>query len=62
VQEQTEAASLAAGERNVWVQVQLDGSVRASGVGTPPWARLVDVLPVLGSLQTTLTDGIGTDV
>ena len=42
-------------------QIQLDGTVRSSGLGSPPWGKLVEDLPPLGSWRTTLTDGIGTD-
>ena len=41
------------------LQVQLDGSVRRSGVGTPPWDRWLDDIPTVDSVQTRLTDGIG---
>jgi hypothetical protein len=41
-----------------YVQVQMDGSVRASGAGPPPWDRLVADLAPLDSLQTKLTDGL----
>ena len=44
----------------VVAQVQLDGSVRASGTGMPPWERWVSEIPELDSLQTRLTDGVGT--
>lgn len=40
-------------------QVQLDGTVRTSGVGAPAWQQLVDDLPELGSVRTKLTDGVG---
>ena len=40
------------------VQVQLDGSIRRSGVGVPPWDRWLDDIPTLDSVQTRLTDGI----
>ncbi|KAK9867288.1 hypothetical protein WJX84_000351 [Apatococcus fuscideae] len=43
----------------VYVQVQLDGTVRSSGGGAPPWQRLVNDLPEVNSLQTRLTDGLG---
>jgi hypothetical protein len=33
--------------------------VRSSGAGVPPWARLVDDLPELGSVRTKLTDDMG---
>jgi hypothetical protein len=49
-------------KRNVWVQIQLDGTVRASDVGTPPWARIVADLPPLDSFKTKVTDGIGPSV
>lgn len=42
-----------------YVQVQLDGSVRSSGVGAPPYQNLIEYLPELGSLTTRLTDGKG---
>ena len=38
-------------------QVQLDGTVRASGVGIPPWKQFVADLPELGSMRTKLSDG-----
>lgn len=41
-----------------YVQVQMDGRVRASGAGPPPWDRLVADLAPLDSIQTKLTDGI----
>lgn len=41
------------------LQVQLDGSVRSSGAGLPPWSRLVDDLPELSDVRTKLTDGMG---
>lgn len=41
-------------------QVQLDGAVRTSGTGVPPWERWLGELPELDSLQTRLTDGVGT--
>lgn len=41
------------------LQVQLDGTVRSSGVGMPNWRKLVDDLAPLDSIRTTLTDGIG---
>jgi hypothetical protein len=40
-----------------WVQVQLDGSVRASGTGAPRWDALVRDLAPLDSMLTKLTDG-----
>jgi hypothetical protein len=44
------------------MQIQLDGTVRASDVGTPPWARLLADLPPMDSLRTRVTDGIGPSV
>lgn len=44
---------------SVYVQVQLDGSVRASGVGIPPWRQFLDDLPEMDSVRTKLTDGRG---
>jgi len=44
------------------LQVQLDGTVRSSGAGTPPWERFVSDLPPLDSMRTQITDGIGTSV
>lgn len=41
------------------LQVQLDGSVRASGSGIPPWQKFVDDLPELDSVRTKFTDGVG---
>lgn len=41
------------------VQIQLDGSVQRSGLGIPPWDRWLDDIPMLDSLQTRITDGIG---
>ena len=43
---------------HLYVQVQLDGSVRSSGIGAPQWQRLCDQLPALDSFQTRITDGL----
>lgn len=43
----------------IYAQVQLDGTVRSSGVGTPPWKAFVDDLPPLTDVRTKLTDGGG---
>jgi hypothetical protein len=59
---QKEFAALPAGKRNCWVQVQLDGTVRSSGVGAPPWGRFIGDLPELDSLRTKMTDGIGPSI
>mmetsp|Transcript_1772 Transcript_1772/g.6689 ORF Transcript_1772/g.6689 Transcript_1772/m.6689 type:complete len:418 (-) Transcript_1772:29-1282(-) len=37
---------------NVYVQVQLDGSVRASGSGIPPWKKFVDDLPMVQDVRS----------
>ncbi|CAL5219467.1 g1302 [Coccomyxa viridis] len=44
---------------DIYIQVQLDGSIRRSGVGVPPWDRWLDDIPTLDSVQTRFTDGIG---
>jgi hypothetical protein len=62
IEEQKEFAGLERVKRNVWVQIQLDGTVRASDVGSPPWARFVADLPPLDSFKTKVTDGIGPSV
>ncbi|KAI8464506.1 MAG: hypothetical protein J3K34DRAFT_114825 [Monoraphidium minutum] len=59
LEEQKEFAGMERVKRNVWVQVQLDGTVRSSDVGSPPWARMVADLPPLDSFKTKVTDGIG---
>lgn len=43
-----------AGE-NVYVQVSLDGTVRSSGLGVPPWERFVGDLAPLDDVRTKLT-------
>lgn len=43
---------------HLYVQVQLDGSVRTSGEGAPSWERLLNDLPTLDSLRTRVTDGL----
>ncbi|GLC51467.1 hypothetical protein PLESTB_000505700 [Pleodorina starrii] len=59
VLEQKEFAGLSASEPNCYIQVQLDGTVRSSGVGSPPWRQLVDELPLLSDFRTRLMDGVG---
>lgn len=59
LQEQKSFAGITADRANVFVQVQLDGSVRSSGLGAPNWEKLIEELPPLTDLRTTLTDGIG---
>eukprot|EP01023_Acetabularia_acetabulum_P018112 TRINITY_DN1915_c1_g1_i1.p1 TRINITY_DN1915_c1_g1~~TRINITY_DN1915_c1_g1_i1.p1 ORF type:complete len:146 (+),score=43.36 TRINITY_DN1915_c1_g1_i1:266-703(+) len=44
-----------------YIQVQLDGSVRSSGTGAPPWTKFLGDLPALKSIRTTFTDGVGTN-
>lgn len=55
--EQGKAAN--AGNQGFYAQVQLDGSVRASGVGLPPWERFLGDIPELDDVRTKLTDGAG---
>jgi hypothetical protein len=43
----------------VGLQVQLDGSVKYSGAGYPPFAKLVSDLPPLDDIRTRFMDGIG---
>ena len=43
----------------VWLQVQLDGSVRTSGNRMPDFDQLVSDLPPLDSLRSALMDGVG---
>ncbi len=57
--EQKEFANLPAKEPNCYIQVQLDGTVRSSGAGLPPWRQFVEDLPLLSDLRTRLTDGVG---
>lgn len=56
---QQEFANLPAAEPNCFIQVQLDGTVRTSGRGAPPWAKLVDDLPPISDMRTRLMDGVG---
>ena len=46
-------------QRNCYVQVQLDGTVRSSGIGSPNWKKLIDDIPPLQDIRTLATDGIG---
>ena len=39
--------------------MQLNGSVRGSGEGVPPWAKFLDDIPELASIRTKFTDGLG---
>ncbi|GIL43550.1 hypothetical protein Vafri_1251 [Volvox africanus] len=57
--EQKEFAGLPVNEPNCYIQIQLDGTVRSSGVGTPPWRQLVEDLPLLSDFRTRLMDGVG---
>ncbi|CAD7695268.1 unnamed protein product [Ostreobium quekettii] len=47
---------------NFYVQVQLDGTVRSSGSGAPPWQELVQNLPTMDSVMTKFGDNIGPTV
>ena len=51
------AAASGIGGSTFYVQVQMDGRVRASGAGSPPWDRFVTDLAPTESLLTRLTDG-----
>lgn len=62
VEAQKEFSGMEKAKRNVWMQVQLDGTVRSSGAGTPPWDRFVQDLPALDSVRTQMTDGIGPSI
>ena len=44
------------------MQVQLDGSVRRSGMGEPLFQKLIDDVPPLSSIRTGFTDGVGPQV
>lgn len=57
--EQKEFANLPVKEPNCYIQVQLDGTVRSSGAGLPPWRQFVEDLPLLSDLRTRLMDGVG---
>ena len=56
---QTKAAGVKSPGDNYYVQIQLDGSVRASGAGTPPWKQFLEDVPKLDDIRTKLTDGKG---
>ena len=56
--EQKSAANIT-GDSFVFVQVQLDGSVRSSGLGIPPWERFCGDLAPLDDIRTKFTDGLG---
>lgn len=43
---------------NLYVQIQLDGSVRGSGEGQPPWEQFCNEIPKLDSIRTRFTDGL----
>lgn len=60
--EQKEFAGITSERLNCYVQVQLDGTVRSSGTGTPPWGKLVEDLPEMDSIRTMLTDNIGPSI
>ena len=44
---------------HVFVQIQLDGTVRSSGLGSPPWEKFLSDLAPLDDLRTRFTDGMG---
>jgi len=62
VQQQKQFAGLSGEDRNCFIQVQLDGTVRTSSLGTPNWGKLVDDLPPLNDIRTSFSDGVGTSV
>ncbi len=62
IKEQRALAKLPDTPGDCYVQVQLDGRVRSSGLGMPPWAKFVGDLPPLDSARTMFTDGIVSDV
>jgi hypothetical protein len=43
----------------VYAQIQLDGVVRSSGLGPPPFEKLISDIPQLESVQTRFGDGRG---
>lgn len=43
----------------VYAQIQLDGVVRSSGKGSPPFEKLISDIPELDSMQTKFGDGRG---
>ncbi|WPT16545.1 Protein LOW PSII ACCUMULATION 1 [Picochlorum sp. SENEW3] len=43
----------------IYAQVQMDGVIKSSGIGAPPFDKLIADTPELDSLQTRLTDGRG---
>jgi tetratricopeptide (TPR) repeat protein len=57
VTEQTKSAGITSPGDNFYVQVQMDGSVRASGAGIPPWKKFLDDIPPLDDVRTKFTDG-----
>lgn len=57
VAEQTKSAGITSPGDNYYVQVQMDGSVRASGAGIPPWKKFLDDIPPLDDVRTKFTDG-----
>lgn len=40
---------------NCYFQIALDGTVRASGLGIPPWDRFVGDLAPLDDIRTKMT-------
>ena len=59
VRQQAKAAGVTSPGDHFYVQVQLDGSVRASGGGNPPWRQFIDDIPPLDDVRTALSDGKG---
>lgn len=57
VSQQTKSAGITSPGDNYYVQIQMDGSVRASGAGIPPWKKFLDDIPPLDDVRTKFTDG-----
>ncbi|EPS72224.1 hypothetical protein M569_02532 [Genlisea aurea] len=45
-------------ESPVYLSLRMDGRVRGSGVGYPPWNALVIQLPPVGGIWSGLLDGM----
>ena len=52
------SASSAKSEQGLYVSLRLDGRVRGSGMGPPPFERLVAQLPPTSGLWKGLLDGM----
>lgn len=45
-----------------YIQVRLDGTVRTSGIGSPPWKQFVSDIPTLDSVATKYGENIGPSI